>query len=194
MRPYIDPANGDIYAVNNDTIDTLVIFSRQAIGNVTPDRELHTPHGTFGIAVDEDAKELFLTVQHDNAIVVFNKTAQGAEAPIRVIQGDDTALADPHGMAIDRKNRLLYVTNHGSVHEVRPPVAGEKKRRVNLPGWPLTRDDAVPGSGKCCRRPSRFTPRMPRETRGRCAPSRVRRPKWIGRPESLWIMSATKVL
>src|SRR6266481_3114683 len=41
---YIDPANGDIYAVNNDTIDTLVIFSRQAIGNVAPDRELHTPH------------------------------------------------------------------------------------------------------------------------------------------------------
>ena len=33
---YIDPANGDIYAVNNDTIDTLVIFSRQAIGDVKP--------------------------------------------------------------------------------------------------------------------------------------------------------------
>ena len=145
---YIDPANGDIYAVNNDTIDTLVIFSRQAIGNVAPDRELHTPHGTFGIAVDEEARELFLTVQHDNAIVVFNKTAKGTEAPIRVIQGDDTGLADPHGMALDPKNKLLYVTNHGSVHEVRPPVAGEKKRRVNLPGWPLTRDDAVPGSGK----------------------------------------------
>src|SRR5579871_618177 len=28
---YIDPSNGDIYAVNNDTIDTLVVFSRQAI-------------------------------------------------------------------------------------------------------------------------------------------------------------------
>ena len=145
---YIDPANGDIYAVNNDTIDTLVIFSRQAIGNVVPDRELHTPHGTFGIAVDEEAKELFLTVQHDNAIVVFNKAATGTEAPIRVIQGNDTGLADPHGMALDPKNKLLYVTNHGSVHEVRPPVPGEKKRRVNLPGWPLTRDDAVPGSGK----------------------------------------------
>jgi DNA-binding beta-propeller fold protein YncE len=145
---YIDPANGDIYAVNNDTIDTLVIFSRRAIGNVAPDRELHTPHGTFGIAVDEEAKELFLTVQHDNAIVVFNKSATGTEAPIRVIQGNDTGLADPHGMALDPKNKLLYVTNHGSVHEVRPPVPGEKKRRVNLPGWPLTRDDAVPGSGK----------------------------------------------
>ena len=145
---YIDPANGDIYAVNNDTIDTLVIFSRQAIGNVAPDRELHTPHGTFGIAVDEEAKELFLTVQHDNAIVVFNKSAKGAEAPIRVIQGSDTGLADPHGMALDTRNNLLFVTNHGSVHDVRPPAPGEKKRRVNLPGWPLTRDDAVPGSGK----------------------------------------------
>ena len=26
---YIDPSNGDIYAVNNDTIDTLVVFSRE---------------------------------------------------------------------------------------------------------------------------------------------------------------------
>jgi DNA-binding beta-propeller fold protein YncE len=145
---YIDPANGDIYAVNNDTIDTLVIFSRKAVGNVPPDRELHTPHGTFGIAVDEDKKEMFLTVQHDSAIVVFNKSAKGTEAPLRVIQGDDTGLADPHGMALDTKNNLLYVTNHGSVHQVRPSGRGPSKRNPRIPGWPLTRDDAVPGSGQ----------------------------------------------
>jgi len=144
---YIDPFNGDIYAVNNDTIDTLVIFSRNAVGDVPPDRELHTPHGTFGIAVDEDKKEMFLTVQHDSAIVVFNKTAKGTEAPIRVIQGDDTGLADPHGMALDTKNNLLYVTNHGSVHQVRPSGRTASKRNPRLPFWPLTRDDAVPGSG-----------------------------------------------
>jgi len=103
---YIDPANGDIYAVNNDTIDTLVVFSRKAVGDVAPDRELHTPHGTFGIAVDEAGKELFLTVQHDNAIVVFEKSAKGFEAPLRVVQGDHTGLADPHGMALDAKNGL----------------------------------------------------------------------------------------
>ena len=145
---YIDPANGDIYAVNNDTIDTLVIFSRKAVGNVPPDRQLHTPHGTFGIAVDEDTKEMFLTVQHDSAIVVFNKSAKGTEAPLRVIQGDDTGLADPHGMALDTKNNLLYVTNHGSVHQVRPSGRGPSKRNPRIPGWPLTRDDAVPGSGQ----------------------------------------------
>jgi DNA-binding beta-propeller fold protein YncE len=144
---YIDPANGDIYAVNNDTIDTLVVFSRKAVGDVAPDRELHTPHGTFGIAVDEAAKELFLTVQHDNAIVVFNKSAKGVEAPLRVVQGDHTGLADPHGMALDTKANLLYVTNHGSTHQVRPPALGTR-RREDIAGWPLTRDDAVPGSGK----------------------------------------------
>jgi len=144
---YIDPKNGDIYAVNNDTIDTLVIFSRQAIGDVKPDRELHTPHWTFGITVDEQKQELFLTVQHDNAIVVYNKSAKGAEAPLRVIQGDDTGLADPHGMALDATRGELYVTNHGSTHSVRESET-PARRRSETPGFPLSRDDAVPGSGK----------------------------------------------
>jgi len=149
---YIDPANGDIYAVNNDTVDDLVIFSRQAMGNVKPDRELHTPHGTFGIAVDEHTKELFLSVQHDNALVVYNKTASGSEAPIRVVQGSHTGLADPHGLAIDEKKKLLYVTNHGSTHDVapRPPEQGRRRegRHSGGNGFPLNRDDAVPGSGR----------------------------------------------
>jgi DNA-binding beta-propeller fold protein YncE len=145
---YIDPANGDIYAVNNDTIDTLVIFSRKAIGDVAPDRELHTPHGTFGIAVDEQKQELFLTVQHDNAIVVYNKSAKGTEAPLRVVQGDDTGLADPHGMALDARRGVLFVTNHGSSHQVRAKESPGGRRRGPSPGFPLDRDDAVPGSGK----------------------------------------------
>ena len=144
---YIDPGNGDIYAVNNDTIDTLVVFSRQAVGDVRPDRELHTPHGTFGIAMDEEKQELFLTVQHDNAIVVYQKAAKGTEAPLRVIQGDDTGLADPHGMALDTKRGLLYVTNHGSSHSVRASET-RGRRREEPPGFPLSRDNAVPGSGK----------------------------------------------
>ncbi len=145
---YIDPVTGDIYAVNNDTVDSLVIFSRKAVGDVTPDRELHTPHGTFGIAVDEEAKELFLSVQHDNALVVYNKMEKGYEAPIRVVQGSHTGLADPHGMVLDGKNKLLFVANHGSYHEVKAALPGEKRRETVYPGFPLNREDAVPGSGK----------------------------------------------
>jgi len=146
---YIDPASGDIYAVNNDTVDTLVIFSRQAKGDVPPDRELATPHGTFGIAVDEEAQELFLTVQHNHAMVVYHKMAAKEQSPIRLLQGEHTQLADPHGIAFDPKNKLLFITNHGSFFQNRrgyPPRSSGGGERSDEPNWPL--DAPVPGSGK----------------------------------------------
>ena len=111
---YIDPGSGDIYSVPNDTVDTLVIFGRDARGDVKPDRELRTPHGTYGITVDEEKQELFLTVQHDNAVVVFRKMAEGEEKPLRQIDGERTQLEDPHGFALDPKTNLLFVANYGN--------------------------------------------------------------------------------
>ena len=67
---YVDPVNGDIYSVNNDTLDTLVIFNREAKGDVPPTRELSTPHRTYGIAVDEEKEEMYLTVQDAPMVVV----------------------------------------------------------------------------------------------------------------------------
>ncbi len=148
---YIDPASGDIYAVNNDTVDTLVIFDRQARGNVPPTRQLATPHGTFGIAVDEQNQELFLTIQHDSAVVVYEKMAEGEDAPIRLLQGNRTRLADPHGIALDMENDLIYVTNHGSSHEVRAglgPRTGYLGRAKGKANWPLGPNNTVPGSSK----------------------------------------------
>ncbi len=166
---YIDPASGDIYAVNNDTVNTLVIFDRQAKGNVPPTRELATPHGTFGITVDEEHQELFLTVQHDSAVVAYRKSAENDEAPIRLLQGDHTGLADPHGIAVDTKNDLIFVTNHGGVHQVRADI-GSASRRDNKPNWPLGRNRAVPGSGQNL--PSSITV-YPRTARGDTAPLRT---------------------
>ena len=152
---YVDPVSGDIYAVNNDTVDLLVIFSRQAKGNVPPDRELHTPHGTFGIAVDEEAQEMFLTVQHDSAVVVYRKYAEGDDAPIRLLQGDRTMLADPHGIAVDTKNQLMFVSNYGAVsrrdpnqHNQETGGGGATRSGRGRPNWPLERSNAVPGSGQ----------------------------------------------
>ena len=113
---YIEPNSGDIYAVNNDTVRKLVVFSRQAKGDVPPDRELDTPYGSFGIAVDEQNQELFLTVQHDSAVV--STRWLGDDAPIRLLQGDRTRMADPHGIALDTKD-LMFVVN-GTVHQVAP--------------------------------------------------------------------------
>src|SRR6266581_1476360 len=145
---YIDPKTGNIYAVNNDTVDTLVIFDRNAKGDVPPTRELHTPHGTFGIAVDEAAEEMFLTLQHDSAMVVFRKYAEKDESPLRLLQGDATGLADPHGIVLDTKNGWVFIANHGAVSSRNArPDARPSRRAAQKQNWPLERAAAVPGSG-----------------------------------------------
>jgi 6-phosphogluconolactonase (cycloisomerase 2 family) len=111
---YVDPKSGDIYSVNNDTVDTLTVFPRDAKGNVKPMRALHTPHRAYGIAVDEEAQELYLTIEHPPEIVVYRKMANGEDKPIRTLKGDKTRLADAHGIAIDPKNGWMFVSNHGS--------------------------------------------------------------------------------
>ena len=112
---YVDPQSGDIYAVNNDTIDTMTVFSRNARGNVRPDRELRTPHRTYGISVDETTQELYLTVQHPPQVVVYRKQASGSEKALRSLIGNQTHLEDPHGVAVDPKHGLMFVANYGNV-------------------------------------------------------------------------------
>ena len=111
---YIDPKSGDIYSVNNDTVDTMTVFPRNAKGNVKPMRALHTPHRAYGVAVDEEAQELYLTVEHPPEIDVYRKMANGEDKPIRTLKGDNTHLADAHGIAIDPRNGWMFVSNHGS--------------------------------------------------------------------------------
>src|SRR5207247_9443028 len=65
-----------------------LIFEHDAKGDVPPIRELKTPHRTYGIAVDEAAQELFLTVQYAPQVVVYRKQAAGAEKPIRTLEGE----------------------------------------------------------------------------------------------------------
>lgn len=134
---YVDPKTGDIYSVNNDTTDMLVIFEHKAEGDVPPSRELRTPHGTYGIAVDEEAEEMFLTVEHTNAIVVYHKYAQGSDQPLRTIAGNNTQLEDPHGIAVDPKNGLILVSNHGNARTKDGDVVFGKFEPASVTVYPL---------------------------------------------------------
>ncbi|MBI2817186.1 MAG: beta-propeller fold lactonase family protein [Acidobacteria bacterium] len=141
---YIDPTNGDIFAVNNDTVRTLVIFSRSQRGNVPPARELYTPRGTFGIAVHETTEEMYLTLQHDNAVSVFHKYAEKDDAPVRLLQGNRTMLADPHGIVLDTKNKEMFISNYGS-HHLKQSTSQEDSREEKA-NWP--NGVQLPGSGR----------------------------------------------
>lgn len=149
---YVDQKTGDIYAANNDTRDTLVIFKHGVEGNVKPVRQVETPHGTFGVVIDEVHEELFMTEQHDSALVVYRKGATHEESPIRYLQGPKTGLQDPHGIAFDPKEDVLFVANYGSTHDVAhtdKPKTGvnQADNRHGKDNWPLGREFAVPGSG-----------------------------------------------
>jgi hypothetical protein len=83
---------------------------------------LSITHRGYQIAVDENTKELFMSVQYPPRIDVYSKTASGKDKPLRVLQGEKTGLSDSHGMAIDPKRKLLFVNNWGNISD--PAIAG----------------------------------------------------------------------
>ncbi len=148
---YVDPMNGDVYAVNNDTLGKTVVFSRDQKGDVAPIRSLITPPFTFGLAVDEKHQEMMFTLQDDAAVTTFNKMAKDRDSALRTLQGPRTGLADPHGIVLDPKNDLIYVSNWGTVNVHVAPDSGRPRdegRGLGRANFPIGRNNAVLGSGK----------------------------------------------
>jgi DNA-binding beta-propeller fold protein YncE len=171
---YLDPKTGEIYLINNDSVPGLNVFSHGAQGDVTPDRELFTPYGGYGLAVDEAKNELFITTQHDGSVIVFRKDAKGRENAIRLLQGDKTHMGDPHGIAFDPKNKLIYVANYGTSRMTLWSSLGARGTTApRLPNWPASpffRHEVVRGA-------SRFGPPsisvFPADAKGNTAPLRI---------------------
>ena len=110
---YIDPKTREIYVMNNDTQQYIPVFGPDQKGNTPPERYLEGTRG-FGIAADEERGLLYLTNQ-SGTISVYPKNYTTDTKPIRKIEGNDTLLEDPHGIALDTKNKVIYVSNFGNV-------------------------------------------------------------------------------
>ena len=119
---WVDPGSGDIYTVENDTGDSIVVFANRATGDPEPLRKLKVTHRAQSMAIDDATGELFLSVQYPPQVAVYSKNASGDDKPLRLIQGPKTRFSDVHGIAIDSKNKLLYVTSWGNVSDYK--VAG----------------------------------------------------------------------
>ncbi len=116
---YIDPKTREIYFRNTDTQPWLPVFSPDAKGNVKPSRYLNGIRG-FSLTANEERQELYVVNQEDNAVYIYRKQAEGEEKPLRILRGPDTLMADPHGIALDTKNNVMFVSNFGSAQVTDP--------------------------------------------------------------------------
>jgi DNA-binding beta-propeller fold protein YncE len=110
----VDAAHHELFAVNNDVEDRLVVFDDTARGNAKPKRILYVPHQSWGIALDRRRDEIALSVQTPNMYVVFKRDAQKFDPPVRSVRGPRTGMADPHGIYIDETHNEIFVANHGN--------------------------------------------------------------------------------
>ncbi len=110
----LDPVNREVYTVNNDIGDRLEVFPYDVEGNVRPKRILHVPHGSWGVSLNLARNEMAISVEHINSVVIYGREATRAEAPLRVIRGPKTRLADPHGVYFDSVNNEIILANHGN--------------------------------------------------------------------------------
>ena len=112
----IFPGANELYALDNDWKDSLSVYPLDADGEVAPLREINVDHGAWGLFLDEKNDELMITIEGINKVAVYRRLADGDEEPIRIIQGPNTELADPHGILVDAEENEIFVANHGNWH------------------------------------------------------------------------------
>ena len=110
----MDPGHRELFTVNNDVEDRLVVFDYDDRGNVKPKRLLYVPHQSWGIAFAPKRDVVALSVQTPNMFVVFARDAKKFDAPLRSVRGPKTQMADPHGIAFDETHNEVVVANHGN--------------------------------------------------------------------------------
>jgi len=110
----MDPEHRELFTVNNDVEDRLVVFDYDARGNVKPKRLLYVPHQSWGIAFAPKRGVMALSVQTPNMFVVFKRDAQKFDRPVRSVRGPRTQMADPHGIYFDETHNEIVVANHGN--------------------------------------------------------------------------------
>ena len=92
----------------------MVVMPYDAQGNQAPKRILSVPHQAWGLAMSRTHDEIAVTVELQEAIVIYKREAGNVEAPMRVIRGPNTGLADPHGVFWDDRNNEIGVASHGN--------------------------------------------------------------------------------
>jgi hypothetical protein len=110
----LDRERQEIYSVDNDIGDRMMVFPYDANGNVKPKRVLDVPHQAWGLSISPERDEVAVSVEAARQIVIYRRGAEGHEQPLRTIRGVHTGLGDPHGVFLDGQNNEIIIANHGN--------------------------------------------------------------------------------
>jgi DNA-binding beta-propeller fold protein YncE len=116
----VDPDRREIYAVNNDVEDRVAVFDYDSNGNLKPKRRLYVPHQSWGLSLNPSRGEMVISVQQLSMLAIYRRDANGMDAPLRIIKGAETNLADPHGVRWDAQHHEIVVASHGNSTEIAP--------------------------------------------------------------------------
>ena len=119
----IDPDRREIYAVNNDVEDRIAVFNYDANGDLKPKRHLYVPHQSWGISLNGSRNEMAISVQQLSMVAIYRREANGMDAPLRIVKGSHTNLADPHGVRWDAGHHEIIVASHGNSTQIAPYTA-----------------------------------------------------------------------
>src|SRR5260370_6766583 len=114
----LDPGHQEIYTANNDIEDTVVMMPYGSTCDAKPARVFTVPHQAWGVALGYAADQIAVTVEVQNTIVFYRRQVKGVEAPLRILRGAETGLADPHGIYWDELHNEIGVANHGNFRGV----------------------------------------------------------------------------
>ena len=120
-----DPAKRVIYIAENDGPE-MRTFSYDTDGNNPPQSLLATPHQLWGVALNRERREIAVSVEELHAVLVYRQGAEKLEPPLRVIRGEQTGLADPHGIFMDSVNNEIVTVNHGNWRKYYPNTDHDK--------------------------------------------------------------------
>ena len=76
-------------------------------------------------------------------MAVYRKEASGDEKPKRLLIGESTRLSDAHGIAIDTKNKILFVNNWGNISDYKLVGTG-RFEAPSITMYPLDAEGDVP--------------------------------------------------
>src|ERR1700688_2885626 len=66
------------------------------------------------LTLDPERNELFVANDGGNSILVFDPSASGDVAPLRILKGPKSLVSNPTGVYLDKKNEELWVANFGN--------------------------------------------------------------------------------